>query len=149
MPFMPLDPSVYIDDTIIADLSEELSHQLRMDRRLRPILDRLVGNQWYEFEIGFENFWRAVVLQTGGHAEYVDAVSIHFSELTPEDVRTISDVFLEACLKAVPLHTAARFAEISDAALSAIHSALKPDDREHYDRLIEVRDSLKAGRIFG
>lgn len=149
MPFMPLDPSIYIDDDVIADLVDELSYRLRMDKTLRPVLDKLVGNQWHEFETGFEKFWRSVVLQTGDHAQYVATVSVHFAELTPEDVIAISDVFLEASLRSVPLHTAARFTEISETALSALTSALRLDDRERSDRLLEVRESLMTGSVLG
>jgi truncated hemoglobin YjbI len=149
MPFMPLDPSIYIDDNVIADLVDELSYRLRMDRKLRPVLDKLVGNQWHEFEIGFAEFWRSVVLQTGDHTQHVATASVRFAELTPEDVSAISDVFLEASLRSVPLHTAARFAEISEIALSALNSALRSDDRERSDRLLEVCESLMTGSVLG
>jgi hypothetical protein len=148
MPFMPLDPSIYIDDSVIGDLVDELSYRLRKDPHLRPLLDRLVGNRWLEFEIGFARFWRAVVLQTGSHAEYVALVSIHFPDLNPEDVRRLSDIFLEASLAAVPLHAAACFSEISDAALSALGSALREEGQARSIRLLAVRESLIAGGVF-
>jgi truncated hemoglobin YjbI len=147
MPYLPHDPSIYIDADIVLDLTTSFSDHLRRDKELAPFLRDAIGNQWEGFEKGFSAILEAISLQTGGHEEMVELAAPSFRNLKPDTVRLLLDVFLDACLETLPLHAAAAFAELANAAAEVVLKAIESDEGHLDDRLIAAKYALTVGNV--
>jgi hypothetical protein len=151
MPCLPHDPSIFIDGDSIAEIVEALSLRLRKSRTLRPVLDRIVGNHWLEFELGLGDFLLKVLLLEGGHELAVE-IAFSYDELfQPELIEEIGCLFLESSLATQPFHAAASITEITERISTNLLQALKPetmtpDERKH--QLLQAMKIIIAGQIF-
>ena len=125
MPYLPNNPSIYVDQDIIEDLVDELSVLLRRNARLRPILDVTVGNQWKDFEQGLVELWSRILLMDSGHDAIVAAAKSLNPILSEDDIDEVCAVFLESSLRILPFHSAAAFTELAEAIAGQVIKALR------------------------
>lgn len=123
MPHLPNDISVYLDDDMIHDLVTSFSDLLRRNRELRPWLDATVGNRWYDFEQDFTLLLTETLWDFGQRTAPEQSLFIDARHPTEAEIELICDQFVEACLIAAPLHSAALTAESVD---TLVRSMLLP-----------------------
>jgi hypothetical protein len=147
MPFSPLAPAIFFDEDDIAGLIVALSERLRRDPRVRSVMDRLVGNRWYEAEQEIGAFLSASILMSAPPTIDFDWLARAMGVLTPDDIDALADILLAAALTAFPLHSAAVVSEICDRLVELARWIVGADSEERRQRLVEVHDRIRAGAL--
>lgn len=151
MPCLPHDPSIFVEDETVAELVAAFSDRLRRSEQLRPMLKRLVGNSWWAFEEQIAAFWMRVLLQAPTDPCQVDEALTAVATLEPDEVSTLSSIWLEACLAVFPFHAAASVAELAERIERVVQTALasaRSTDDAGMDAFESAKATLKAGAIY-
>jgi hypothetical protein len=149
MPFLVSAPSVYFDDSEIGELVAEFSERLRRDRRVRPALDRLVGNRWFEAEQSAEVFLAATLFLTDRPDVDRDFLARAVEILGPDEIDAMAEIMLDCALLTFPLHSAAAVAEVSEMLAKAIRSVAVCEAPARPQRLNDIYSKLRAGTLMG
>lgn len=148
MPGLPHAPSIYLDDEDLDALCRDVSERLRRHRRLRPLLDRLVGNRWEDFEAELGTVLGASLFQTGGINVDLSWLSELHDEIGTDEIEAVREVFLDACLTGLPLYAAAAVNDIGDHLGELIADLLTQATPETLDgRIRQVQATLRAGAL--
>jgi hypothetical protein len=147
MPFSPLAPAVFFDDDDIAGLITVLSERLRRDQRVRPVMDKLVGNHWYEAEQEIGAFLAASVFLSSRPRIDAEWLAAAMEVLAPEDVDALADIMLSAALSAFPLQSAAVVAEICDRLAEMARWVLAGKGARRQQRSLKMHERIVAGAL--
>jgi hypothetical protein len=147
MPFSPLSPSVFFEDDDLAGLIATLSERLRRDARVRPVMDKLVGNRWYEAEQEIDAFLSASVFLAARPSLDLEWFTAAMSVLTPDDVDALADIVLTCALTAFPLQSAAVVAEICDRLAEMARWVLAGKGARRQQRSLKMHERIVAGAL--
>jgi hypothetical protein len=144
------DRVLCLDEDSLRDIILAFSERLRAHARLRSPLDRIVGNRWYDFEVGLEHFLTALIARTGDHGGGLLALYEAFPALAPEHVTDARDLFMETALTILPLHAAASLSELADSVCDLALRALNPETGTAITmplacRIREAEEALRIG----
>lgn len=149
MPFLVSAPSIYFDESEIRDLVAEFSERLRRDGRVRPALDRLVGNRWFEAEQNAEKFLAATLFMTDRPEVDRDFLLRAVEVLGHEEIDVLAEIMLDCALAAFPLQSAAAIAEVSEMLAETMSAVIAGEDRDRQQRLSKVYSRLSSGTLMG
>jgi hypothetical protein len=147
MPFSPLAPAVFFDDDDIAGLIVLVSERLRRDLRVRPVMDKLVGNRWYEAEQEIGAFLAASVFLSSRPGIDVEWLAKAMDVLVPQDVDALADIMLSTALTAFPLQSAAVVAEICDRLAEMARWVLAAKGTRRQQRIQKLHERVVAGAL--
>jgi hypothetical protein len=147
MPFSPLAPALFFEESDLRALVAEFSERIRRDRQLRPVLDHLVGNRWYEAEQASEAFFRATLFAEGTPAVDANWLALAVRWLDPAAIDALVAILLDCALVAFPLHGAALLAEITEQLATDLKAVLAADGVVRQRRLLETYARLRAGAL--
>ncbi len=153
MPCLPHDPSIYVEISTIEELVEDFSWRLRKRPRLQPLLTRVIGNHWQEFEQGLIQFYLSILFLEGGHELIVKRALENADQLSLALLADISNEMLESCFAILPFHAAASLNEVTERIIDTVLVGFGPDwDAAHAEeqkiRVTRVGDIIKANAIF-
>jgi hypothetical protein len=149
MPFLVSAPSVYFDESEIRELVAEFSERLRRDKRVRPALDRLVGNRWFEAEQNAETFLVETLFLTKRPDVDRDFLTRAVEVLGRDEIDAMAEIMLDCALLTFPLQSAAAVAEVSEMLANAIKSVALCEGAVRSQRLNDVYSRLSAGTLMG
>jgi hypothetical protein len=147
MPFLISAPSVYFDESEIRELVAEFSERLRRDRRVRPALDRLVGNRWFEAEKNAETFLVATLFSTDRPDVDRDFLTRAVEVLGRDEIDAMAEIMLDCALLTFPLQSAAAVAEVSEMLANAMRSVALCEGAVRPQRLNDLCARLSAGTL--
>lgn len=147
MPFPPFAPSIFFEDDELRALMADFSERLRADARVRPVLDRLIGNCWLEAEQGAEAFLRAALFLETLPAVDQDWLTRAVQLLGPTEIERLSDIMLDCSLATFPLHGAAAVIEVTERLAESIKAIVTVCGAERERRLFEISSRLSAGAL--
>lgn len=149
MPVPPHAPSIYFDDDEINLFVEILSDKLRANKQLRSCFDRLVGNQWYEFEKELGHFIRTNLFLTNSPVldlQLLYRISFIFNK---DDIERLQNVFLDVCLSVFPLLSAAAMNELAERLSALILPVITTKDERFKQRaLLNLHQKVTSGSLF-
>ncbi len=149
MPSLVSAPSVYFEDSEIRALVVEFSERLRRDPRVRPALDRLVGNRWLEAEQNAESFLTAMLFLTARPIVDRDFLVRAVEILEQDEIDAIAEIMLDCALLAFPLQSAAAVVEVVEMLANAIASVASCEKVLQPQRLDDVYSRLSTGTLMG
>lgn len=147
MPFLTSAPSVFFDDSELRALIAEFSERVRRDGRVRPAMDRLIGNRWHEAERGAESFLIATLFLEERPDVDSDFLARAVQVLRPDEIDVLADIMLECALVTFPLQSAAAIVEVAEMLASAIKAVVVSRGTARPHRLNEVYSRLNAGML--
>lgn len=147
MPFLPSAPSVYIEDFELRAMIADFSERIRRDVRVRPAMDRLVGNQWHEAEQGAEAFLSATLFLNEPLHVDSDFLERVVQLLGPTEIDALAEIMLDCALLAFPLQSAAAIVEVTEMLACAISSVVVDKSYARRDRLASIYSKLRAGAL--
>ena len=115
------------DDPDIDALAAEFSERVPRSPFLRPAMDELVGNRWEDAEAVIAGFLRATLFLDKRPEVDGDWLARSVRTLNGEAIDLLADILLNCALVAVPLHSAAVFAEISEQLARLLKSVVSQD----------------------
>ena len=146
MPFPPFAPSVFFDETDIDALAAEFSERVRRSPLLRPWTG-LVGNRWEDAEAVMAGFLRATLFLQERPEVDGDWLARSVRMLDGEAIDLLADILLDCALVALPLHSAAVVAEISEQLARLLKSVVAQDGVARQRLLPRARSRLLAGAL--
>jgi hypothetical protein len=138
---------VYFEDSEIRALVTEFSERLRRDPRVRPALDRLVGNRWLEAEQSAESFLNATLFLTGRPAVDRDFFAQAVEILGQAEIDAMAETMLDCALLTFPLQSAAAVVEVTEMLATAIGSVALCEEVVRPQRLNDVYSRLSTGTL--
>ncbi|MEF2554606.1 hypothetical protein VQ042_25540 [Aurantimonas sp. A2-1-M11] len=147
MPCSSFAPSIYFDDSDLDALAREFSERIRADSTLRPVLDRLVGNRWEDAELAITDFLHASLFLQSHPQIDEDWLTRAAHDLNLATLDRLGDILLDCALVALPLHSAAVIAEISDALACLLGDVVSLEDADRKRRLPYLYDRLRSGAL--
>ena len=148
MPVPPHAPSVYFDNDEINLFVETLSDRLRSSKQLRPRFDKLVGNQWYEFEREIERFIRVNLFLTNSPTLDLQLLYRITTIFNSDDIELLEDLFLDVCLTIFPLLSAAAMNELAERLSTLILPVIKTKDQRFKQRaLLNLHQKITSGSL--
>lgn len=147
MPFPPFAPSVFFDEADIDTLAAEFSERVRRSPLLRPAMDGLVGNRWEDAEAAMGGFLRATLFLQERPAVDGDWLARAVRMLDDAAIDLLADILLDCALVALPLHSAAVVAEISEQLARLLKSVATEDGVAQQRLLLRARARLSAGAL--
>ena len=149
MPSLVSAPSVYFEDSEIRALVAEFSERLRSDPRVRPALDRLVGNRWLEAEQHAESFLAATLFLTDRPTVDRDFLAKAVEILGQDEIDVIAEIMLDCALLSFPLQSAAAVIEVTEMLADAIGSVASSKGVVPRQHLNDVYSRLSNGTLRG
>ena len=148
MPVPPHAPSVYFDNDEINLFVETLSDRLRSSKQLRPRFDKLVGNQWYEFETELDHFIRVNLFLTNSPTLDLQLLYRITTIFNSDDIELLEDLFLDVCLTIFPLLSAAAMNELAERLSTLILPVIKTKDQRFKQRaLLNLHQKITSGSL--
>ena len=147
MPFLISAPSVFFEDSELRALIAQFSERVRRDTRVRPAMDRLIGNRWYEAEQGAETFLLATLFLEERPEVDLDFLARAVQILGPDEIDALAEIMLECALVAFPLQSAAAIVEIAEMLAGAIKAAAVSRGTARRRLLNQVYSRLSAGTL--
>lgn len=149
MPFPPHAPSIYFDTDEINQFVEILSERFRASRLLKPCFDKLVGNQWYEFETEVKDFiFASLFLKDTPNLNMQLLIDIS-NIFTSNDIEALTEIFLDVCLSVFPLFSAAEMNELAERLSALILPIITAKDEGFKQRaLLDVHQKITSGSLF-
>jgi hypothetical protein len=149
---LPNNPSVDMDAETAADLAVRFSDLLRREPLLFVHLNRLVGNRWEEFEVGFADIVLDIAFATGEQRLSLSAIHQKCPDLSQAAVDACEHAFIQACFQILPLHAAAMVAEpanrIAKLFKNALFSKGKSNSAAASEKLLAAADeALRVGAL--
>jgi hypothetical protein len=149
MPSLVSAPSVYFEGSEIRALVAEFSERLRRDQRVRPALDRLIGNHWFEAEQNAETFLVATLFSTNLPDVDWEFLSRAIEVLGRDEIDAMAEIMLECALLTFPLQSAAAVIEVSEMLANAIGSVASCEGAVRPQRLNDVYSRISTGTLMG
>jgi hypothetical protein len=149
MPFLTSAPSVFFDDSELRDLIAEFSERVRRDVRVRPAMDRLIGNRWHEAEQGAEDFLLATLFLEERPLVSSEFLGKAIQVLGPGEIDTLSEIMLECALLTFPLQSAAAICEVAHMLATAIKIVAVSEGSARQLKFNEFCSRLTAGTLMG
>jgi hypothetical protein len=118
-------PTLFFDDRDLIAVVEELSHRVRCDSQLAPIMKQIVGNRWSELELGTVELFLAKLKMRSLPDLSVDRLNRAIALLSRQDCRRLHALFIEAVFARFPLHDASNLVEVADDVLGWIQPLLE------------------------
>ncbi|WP_332702196.1 hypothetical protein [Devosia sp.] len=147
MPFPPFAPSAFFDEADIDALATEFSERVRRSPLLRPAMDGLIGNRWEDAEAAMGGFLRATLFLEQRPEVDGDWLARSVRLLDGEAIDQLADILLDCALVALPLHSAAVVAEISEQLARLLKGVVSEDGVAQQRLLLRARTRLMAGAL--
>ncbi|MEH6718411.1 MAG: hypothetical protein V7704_05965 [Aurantimonas endophytica] len=147
MPCPVFAPSIYFDDSDLEALAREFSERIRGDAALRPVLDRLVGNRWEDAELAIIEFLHASLFMrchSGIDEDWLTRAAYDLNVVTLDLLR---DILIDCAFVALPLHSAAVIAEISDALARFLGDVVSLEESDRKRDLQYLLERLRSGAL--
>ena len=147
MPCPVFAPSIYFDDSDLEALAREFSERIRGDAALRPVLDRLVGNRWEDAELAIIEFLHASLFMrchSGIDEDWLIRAAYDLDVVTLDLLR---DTLIDCAFVALPLHSAAVIAEISDALARLLGDVVSLEESDRKRDLQYLSERLRPGAL--
>jgi hypothetical protein len=147
MPFLPSAPSVFLEDCELRAVLADFSERIRRDGRVRPAMDRLVGNRWLEAEQNAEAFLHATLFLEALPEVDTDFLARAVEVLGPTEIDALAEIMLECALVGFPLQSAAAIIEVTQMLADAIKVVAASAGVARQRRLDEISARLSAGAL--